>query len=158
MRHAKSSWETQERDHDRPLGKRGYRQAFAAGEYLASNHRIDQVLCSTSTRTRQTLERVFEAGAEAPVTYLEQIYETGIRGLVNVLQTQASGDTVLLLGHNPGVYSLVHYLGHFENSDVWNEVDSFVTSGIATLSVPDPWSELQPGNATLMSFVAPGRG
>ncbi len=65
LRHAKSDYPGGVADHDRPLAPRGIREAGLAGDWLrAELPAIDAVLCSTATRTRQTLERT---GIEAPV-------------------------------------------------------------------------------------------
>ena len=64
LRHAKSSWaDSSLADHDRPLSRRGRRAAPLMGAYLRDGgHRPELVLCSTSARTRETLEAVI-AGA-----------------------------------------------------------------------------------------------
>ena len=60
LRHAKSSWDDPTLvDHDRPLASRGRRASRMMADYLR-RRRITPtlVLCSSSTRTRETLERV----------------------------------------------------------------------------------------------------
>ena len=58
LRHAKSDYPAGVGDHDRPLAARGIREAGLAGDWLrAAAPPVDAVLCSTATRTRQTLER-----------------------------------------------------------------------------------------------------
>ena len=57
VRHAKSDWSLGMADHDRPLNVRGRASAAAIGRWLREkNLRPDQVLCSTATRTRETLD------------------------------------------------------------------------------------------------------
>jgi len=52
LRHAKSAWPDLP-DHERPLAKRGRRDAPAAGSWLReADLRPDRVLCSTARRTR----------------------------------------------------------------------------------------------------------
>ena len=66
MRHAKSDYPDGVTDHDRPLAARGDREAGLAGDWLRETApTIDAVLCSTATRTRQTLERT---GIVAPAS------------------------------------------------------------------------------------------
>ena len=57
LRHAKSSWDSAaQNDHDRPLNKRGERAAALMAVHLCeAAPRPDLILCSTATRTRQTL-------------------------------------------------------------------------------------------------------
>src|SRR5689334_6927644 len=71
LRHAKSSWEDESlADHDRPLSARGRRAAYAVGRYLRE-HGIEPelVLCSSSTRTRETLARIGLSGQVEPGLY-----------------------------------------------------------------------------------------
>ncbi|PRC61864.1 hypothetical protein C6A85_06190, partial [Mycobacterium sp. ITM-2017-0098] len=72
-RHAKSDYPDGVSDHDRPLAERGVREAALAGEWITANvDPVDAVLCSSATRTRQTLERT---GITAPVQYVDRIYD-----------------------------------------------------------------------------------
>lgn len=159
MRHAKSSWSTGVEDFRRPLNKRGRLQGGAAGQYLAKHHpSIDTVLCSPSTRTHQTWQLVQDAGIDAPVTYVDDIYEADVTNLVAAVRTLGDGETVLLIGHFPGVHDLVEYVAQPDENQAWEELDDgFVTSAIATLTIPVPWGRVSEGCGRLTSFVAPGR-
>ena len=65
LRHAKSDWSGDEPDVDRPLAKRGRRQAPEAGRWLAANiDRIDLAVVSPASRARSTWDLV---AAELPV-------------------------------------------------------------------------------------------
>jgi phosphohistidine phosphatase len=67
LRHAKAAYPSGVADHDRPLAPRGIREAELAGDWLRANlPTIDEVLCSTATRTRQT---VTHAGGAALVEF-----------------------------------------------------------------------------------------
>lgn len=159
MRHAKSSWNTGVEDSLRPLNKRGRRQGNAAGQYLAEQHpAIDTVLCSPSTRTRQTWQLVQDAGIDGPVTYVDDINEAGVTNLIAAVRTLGDGETVLLIGHFPGAHDHVEYLAESDGSQAWEKLDDgFVTSSIATLTIPVPWGRVNEGCGRLTSFVAPGR-
>ena len=66
LRHAKSDYPAGVADHERPLAPRGKREAALAGDWLRANvPAVDAVLCSTATRTRETLART---RIDAPVT------------------------------------------------------------------------------------------
>src|ERR1700712_4658208 len=65
LRHAKSDYPPGVADHERPLAPRGIREAALAGDWLRAHApAVDAVLCSTATRTRETLART---RIEAPV-------------------------------------------------------------------------------------------
>ncbi|MBV9338789.1 MAG: histidine phosphatase family protein, partial [Solirubrobacterales bacterium] len=64
LRHAKSSWDDPMLDdHDRPLAPRGRKAAKLIGEHIQkAGIEPDQVLCSSSRRTRETLDAVAPGG------------------------------------------------------------------------------------------------
>ena len=113
LRHAKSDWSGNERDHDRPLAKRGRRQAPEAGRWLASHAGpIDLAVVSTAARAQQTWAlAAAELEVAPPVRSDEQVYAVSGRELESLLDELPDDlATVVLVGHNPGVEELVHRL------------------------------------------------
>ena len=105
MRHAKSSWATGEVDHQRPLNKRGRRDApFVAGQLNDREWIPDLVLSSDSRRTQETWERMAPVfGKPIDVHFLRSLYLAGTPSFQAVLENLPSDRrTVLVLGHNPG--------------------------------------------------------
>ena len=73
LRHAKSDYPPGVADHERPLAPRGIREAGLAGDWLRAHApAVDAVLCSTATRTRETLERT---RIDAPVEFVDRLYD-----------------------------------------------------------------------------------
>ncbi len=101
MRHAKSSWDDPGlEDHDRPLNGRGRVSARVVGDWLrARKYMPDQVLSSSSTRTRETF---LGLKIMCDTRFLSELYHAGTDSMLHVLR-EAEGDTVLMLGHNPGI-------------------------------------------------------
>jgi phosphohistidine phosphatase len=160
LRHAKSSWDSNEPDHERPLAPRGRRDAKAVGRYLADQGlRPDVVLCSTALRTRQTWDQAVKGGAETgAVHYLDEIYDGSVTELVGVLRdAPAEAASVLLLGHAPGIPRLMDYLAiRRADSAVWERAEQdFPTSGLAVLTLDAPWSDVGEAVAELTAFEAP---
>ena len=110
MRHAKSDWSGPGlEDHDRPLNARGRKSAIALGDWLRQIDVLpDEILCSTSVRTCATL-----AGLGLPDTIVPEfqhgLYLAEPEDMLGALQ-QATGETVLMIGHNPGTAELAHRL------------------------------------------------
>jgi phosphohistidine phosphatase len=105
-RHAKSSWDDPTMDdHDRPLNKRGRAGALDIGEWLNQHDFIpDLVLSSTAARTRETWEII--AGAlprQAELKLERALYLATPEEMLNVLRKVGNAETVLMLGHNPGI-------------------------------------------------------
>ena len=84
LRHAKSDYPTGVPDHERPLAPRGIREAALAGDWIRANApAVDAVLCSTATRTRQTLAHT---GIDAPVEFVDRLYDSTPGTVIDVDQ------------------------------------------------------------------------
>lgn len=112
MRHAKSSWDNLNlMDHDRPLNARGREACKTMAAWLVQNgFAPDEVIASTATRCVETWEHVgLTAGWDTPVTYHKALYHSGPQQLLTHVQ-KASGDTVMVVVHNPGIASFAQEL------------------------------------------------
>lgn len=111
LRHAKSSWaDATMADFDRPLNERGKRAAETIGKYLNSNDITPElILCSPALRTRETLALVTKAAEwNTEVRYDERIYEASSSRLAEVIsEIENDRNTVMLIGHNPGLEELL---------------------------------------------------
>jgi len=157
VRHAKSSWDLDVDDAERPLSGRGRRDARAIGELLVSRAvQPDLVLCSPATRTCQTWEGAVAAGANAGDVRIEPaIYRAWVPELVSLIRAVSeSVDTLLMVGHAPGIPDLVEHLAAREGgSDLWARMEAkFPTAAVAILDVPGAWSDVGKGRAHLDSF------
>jgi len=101
MRHAKSSWDDPlMEDHDRVLNGRGRVSARVLGDWLRARKYVpDQVLSSSAARTRETFSRL---GFVCDAEFTRKLYLADPQVMMDVLRS-ATGDTVLMLGHNPGI-------------------------------------------------------
>jgi len=110
MRHAKSSWKQGDiPDHDRPLKRRGKRDARAVGRALQRLHLVpDLILTSTATRAHRTARRVAKELTPRPPIVEERRLYTGAPGdyLRAIQQLAPDVRTVLLVGHNPAISDL----------------------------------------------------
>jgi phosphohistidine phosphatase len=162
LRHAKSAWgEVGVADHDRPLNRRGERTAEAMADHFMAKAPVpDLILCSTATRTRQTLAPLIERlPPPAPPIALENgLYLASEDTLLNRLQDlPQTVSTVLLIGHNEGMWHLAEMLaGHGKATLLAALREKFPTGALATLEVGlEDWSKLAAGAATLTAFARP---
>jgi phosphohistidine phosphatase len=147
LRHAKSSWKHPELpDHDRPLAGRGRRAAKAMAKHIrAEGIAPELVLCSTARRARDTLERIEPALGRRSVKVERELYGAGVRQLLDrVRRVPSSVESVLLIGHNPGMQDLAAALTGFDGK--------FPTAALATIALP-AWDELE--DAELVAFTKP---
>jgi len=105
MRHAKSSWKDSFlSDHERPLNKRGNRDAPRMGNLLMDREFIpDIILCSTANRARSTVERLLETcDISGDINYLDDLYHADYATYLDFLS--GLPDEIFLamiVGHNP---------------------------------------------------------
>jgi phosphohistidine phosphatase len=158
LRHAKSSWEDSElADHDRPLAPRGRRAAKLMGGHMRRERASPGlVLCSSSRRTLETLERIAPALDETIPTSIEQeLYAASAERLLDRLRAvEDDVESVLLIGHNPAIEQLALTLAG--RGDKLSEIRSkYPTGALATLEFDGRWKALRPGAARLTDFVSP---
>lgn len=159
LRHAKSDYPDGVADHDRPLAPRGVREAGLAGDWIKANApTVDAVLCSTATRTRETLLRT---GIDAPTEFVERLYDStpGVTlGVVNEVGALFDVDvrTLLVIGHEPTTSELAQRLAGRGDADAIARMSvKYPTSAIAMLRTAAPWNRLEVGGATLAAFHVP---
>jgi phosphohistidine phosphatase len=157
IRHAKSSWDDPAlADRDRPLAPRGQKAAERIAEHLGgSGASVDLVLCSTSRRTRETLERLSTALGEAQVLMEDGLYGASAGDLLDRLhEVPDVVEGVAVIGHNPGIQDLTIELAR-DGPHVGRALKKFPTAAVAVLEFDAPWSALSGGNAWLVSFTVP---
>ncbi|BBX68967.1 phosphohistidine phosphatase [Mycolicibacterium psychrotolerans] len=157
MRHAKSDYPDGVGDHERPLAPRGVREAELAGDWIREHlGQIDAVLCSTATRTRQTLDRT---GIAAPAQFSGRIYEATPGIVIEEINGITDDVTALLVvGHEPVMSSLALGLADEDSANglVAEKVSAkYPTSAIAVLRTAVPWGQLGLGGAELVDFHVP---
>lgn len=154
-RHAKSAWDDPSMpDRDRPLNKRGRRSALLLGDWLASRgYEPEEVLCSSSLRTRETWDEVARAGLGVlpQVRYEDRLYHATPETMLGILK-DAAAPTVMMIGHNPGIAAFAAQLPARPPLDP--EFRRYPTA--ATLVVDfqiDAWADLRPGEGSVLDFV-----
>ena len=112
MRHAKSSWkDTNLDDHERPLNKRGRRDAPIVADAIFDRSWIPElILVSSSKRTLQTLEGMSHRMGKTPFEVRPGIYHATVIDLMIELEDMLNVGTTMILGHNPGSELLVNHL------------------------------------------------
>jgi phosphohistidine phosphatase len=114
MRHAKSSWrEANIADHDRPLNKRGKRDAPRMGQLMREESLMpDLILTSSAKRALSTAKLAAEVvGYEGEILVSRDLYAAGPDEIIELLcELPEVCNTVLIVGHNPGFEELVDTL------------------------------------------------
>jgi phosphohistidine phosphatase len=140
LRHAKSSFkETTGKDGKRPLSKRGEKNAVQIGNLLKERELIPQIiLSSTAVRATQTAEIISKIiGFSGEIRLDEDLYMAEADDILKLLRKLPDEtERVMVIGHNPGLESLIPMLTE--------RVESLPTAGVAYLSLPIlHWKELK---------------
>jgi phosphohistidine phosphatase len=172
LRHATAGHAS--RDHDRPLTENGTRDAAAAGDWIREHAApVDAVLCSTAVRTRQTLAAT---RIQAPTTFADELYGGDVDDILGqVALLPESAQTVLVVGHAPGIPSVAYELATVADlasdgpsgSDAdeaeptpnpeLQSLRSFSACALAVLNTDATWIQLPERGAGLVTVRHPDR-
>lgn len=139
LRHGKSSWDNPKLDdHDRPLKKRGRRDAPRMGKLLKTQDLVpDLIVSSTAERAFSTAELVAEhCGYGGAIQRTETLYHGSPEDFVKVIaQADNECDRVMIVGHNPGLEELLRILT--------GRAERLPTAALARVNLPIAnWREL----------------
>jgi len=139
LRHAKSSWKNSElADHDRPLNKRGKRDAPRMGELIVREALIpDLIISSSARRAKKTTQLlVEETGYAGEIIFERDLYAAWPEAYIETLSLIPDEfEAVMVVGHNPGLEDLLEILT--------GEVERMPTAALADVSLPiKHWREL----------------
>jgi len=153
LRHAKSSWKDIFcSDHDRLLNKRGRRDAPRMARLLSSHNPTPTlILSSTATRAHRTALALQETLADdVPIDLDGRLYHASPHTILDLVREKgAQHDTLIVVGHNPGLEDLIRRLT--------NEARIVPTAALAEIRVPiDYWGQLDHTvEASLQGFWIP---
>ena len=141
VRHAKSDWgDPALGDHERPLNKRGQRNAPEMGERFAKREvHPDRIYTSSALRARTTAKIIAEA-LDYPAEDIEQVeglYHAGVDTWLDFISgLEDSLSCVMCFGHNPGLTELAHF-------EFGCELSNIPTCGVLTLNfAADHWAKV----------------
>ncbi len=141
LRHAKSSWkDSSVEDHDRPLNKRGTRDAPRMGNLIREQGLVpDAIFSSTARRARDTaLAVATAAGFPDGVRFTRSLYGASPDTCLDVLRDlpDTTGHA-MIVGHNPTLEELLAVLV--------GETHIMPTAALAVVELPiESWRVLDP--------------
>lgn len=159
LRHGKSDWDVDCNDFNRPLKKRGKRTVKNIAFYLQQQNQIpDYIICSPAKRAADTAKKICQTIGlnKKHINTDSRLYAAGLHDLLSVLaNSPIDAKRVLLVGHNPGLETLLDYL-HKGYIQIPDNGKLLVTAALATLYMPDNWTSLAKECAKLSSIIRPG--
>ena len=153
VRHAKSYWGDQSTpDFERPLNKRGKRDAPLMGEILADKKiHLGLILSSPAKRAKKTAIAIADkiSYPEKKITYREELYEASFNTILIVLKKlDEKYNSVMIFGHNPGLTQLNNHISN-------HYIDNIPTCGTVALQFNKKWNELDSNSCTHLFFEHP---
>jgi len=162
LRHAKSTWDDPvARDFDRPLNRRGRKAARTVGrEMKAQGLAFDRILASPAVRVMETLGEVEDGyGAALTPAFDETIYLASTETLLDLIRAvDDAAQSLLVVGHNPGLESLALLLTGAEDGDSKRAeiAVKYPTATLAEIQLPiDHWADIAPGTGRIARFIRP---
>ncbi len=151
LRHAHAEAQSSDgNDASRELSDRGRDEAKRAADALAQmlNGRVPRILSSPAVRAEATAQIVADRLGDS-VGFNSRIYEATPGDLLDVFNATEPTETVVVVGHNPGVEEFVALL-------VEGRSQAHRGMGTASLAVIDVADGLvEPGSGQLRAFWAP---
>ena len=152
IRHAKSSWRNTELDDiDRPLNKRGKRDAPRMGVLLFEHGILPNLIISSpAKRARRTTKKLVKKMGAVAIHIDQRLYFDDASGMLAVIsELDDAVSTAMLVAHNPDCTRVVNEL---TNSDIVN----IPTCGVAGIEFHLPsWKQISLGSGRLMLFEYP---
>ena len=157
VRHAKSSWKDLSlEDFDRPLNKRGKRNAPFMGEKLKARHIMpDLILSSPAKRARKTATAIAKAIAypKKKIIFDDNMYHASATYLFKMVRNlDDQHETSMLFGHNPDLNNV---------ANMWlkqNPVHNMVTTGVYCIKFNvNQWQEVRQGKGESVFYDYPKR-
>ncbi len=116
VRHAKSSWKNPNLDDfERPLNKRGRKNAPFMGKVLKKLHVAPDLVIASPANRAATTARIIASAVNyslVNIRYSETIYDFSENALIHVVQQiDDSVNKAMVVGHNPAINGLANYIG-----------------------------------------------
>ncbi len=156
VRHAKSSWNQPSlADIDRPLNKRGKKNAPEMGSRLNKQQIMpDLLISSPAKRAYKTALAIAEkiGYSKKDIVIEEDLYHAGEQKLFDIIKRQSEeNQTIMLFIHNPGITWFANKL-----CNVY--IDNVPTAGVVSVGISTLWSEVTNGSGDLIFFDYPKKG
>jgi len=149
IRHAKSSWKFPDlKDVERPLKKRGVRDAAMMAAVLQDMHlTIDKVISSPAERAMSTAKAFT---AEENIVVDQRLYLESKAKLLNLLnELDNSLQCIAIVSHNPDLTDFANFLAN-------DNIENIPTSGIVGIQFDcNSWAEVEKGKGKRVFFEVP---
>src|ERR1700710_191198 len=158
LRHAKSGWDDPSlSDFARPLTARGRSAARAMGrEMRGLGLGWDRIVASPAARVTETIDGLRESYGQLAPVYDENVYLASLETLLDLVRaTDDSCETLLIVGHNPGMERLALLLSR--GGALHDEIAlKYPTGALTEIALPiEHWRDAAESSGTVARFLRP---
>ena len=139
VRHGKSSWKDMTlRDIERPLNKRGRRDAPEMGRRIHEHGIRPSLILSSPAKRAWTTAKIVASAINYPREFLQKedaLYLASVNRILDVIVAQDDRfNSIMLFGHNPGFTDFANFL-------VPGLTNNLPTSGVVSVEIDrEDWS------------------
>lgn len=160
LRHAKSDWPEGIDDVMRPLAERGLLDAPEMGKAITKAQIVPEfAFISPAIRTRQTWKlAAMEFDKIVAVIEESGLYAASEKTILDVIRSApASVQTLMIVGHNPGLERLARSFAKSGDPDAVRRIEKkYPTCGLAMIELPiNDWKDAAPPAGRLEMFLTP---
>lgn len=154
VRHAKSSWDYPDlKDSDRPLNKRGKRDAPFMAKLMRNNKEAPDIIVSSPAVRAYEIAKEIAKGADIDKKDIikdERLYMADTDDFTDVIkETKNKYKNLMLVGHN---YGITYFANKISDADI----DNIPTSGIVRIDFKaDDWKEVAGQKGNMIFFEYP---
>jgi phosphohistidine phosphatase len=150
IRHAKSSWEAPLKDIDRPLTKKGIKNAHYVAEKCINYLPSKFVIWSSPAKRASETALIFAQTILYPledIIYKEDLYTFELNKLENVIKSCSNDfENVILFGHNEAITNFVNKFGDIT-------VNNVPTAGFVSIEFDtNSWEKISKGKVKKVIF------
>lgn len=158
LRHAKAERDSETgRDFDRPLAKRGWKDAGKVGRAMRERGlHPDAIIASPAKRVVETLAALAQSYGPLQADYDRRIYNASPESLLDVVrQADDAAQTLLLVGHNPGLHLLLLDVTHADDCGLRSRIEeAFPTSALAAVDImASSWADAGPASGEVIDLI-----
>ena len=149
VRHAKSSWEYNIHDHERPLNSRGLKNAEMISNEIKDQINPDLIVSSKAVRAKTTAE-IFIKNLNFDLEKFklnDDLYDFSGESLIRVIKNCNDAiDDLMIFGHNNAITNFVNSFGDIT-------IDNVPTCGLTIITFEIySWKELKKGRTIKTLF------
>jgi len=157
VRHAKSSWsDTYLSDRDRPLNKRGKRDAPVMGKRMVEHGIRPSLIISSPAKRAWSTAKLIAAEISYPIEFLQRedsLYHASLNEILGVIVAQDNRfNNMMIVGHNPGMTDFANFLSP-------GLTNNLPTAGVVSVQIKrDDWNLYEQPGTELSVYDYPKKG